>query len=53
MQIFNFNKKNHLHEEMCAVELYMTIISMYDAIIPRYGRLKRLKVISAINYSLS
>ena len=33
MQSFNFNEKNHLHTEMCVVELYMTISSIYDAII--------------------
>ena len=31
MQIFNINKKNHIHAEMCAVELYMTISCIYDA----------------------
>ena len=29
MQIFNFYK-NHIHAEMCAVELYMTISCAYD-----------------------
>ena len=32
MQVFNF-KKVYVHEEMCAVELYMTISFIYDAII--------------------
>ena len=30
MNFFNFNKKNHLHAEMCVVELYTTINSIYD-----------------------
>ena len=30
---FNFNKKNHMDAEMCAVKMYMTISSIYDAII--------------------
>ena len=34
MQIFNFKKNcKKMHVEMCAVELYMTISCIYDAII--------------------
>ena len=33
MQFFNLNKKNHLRTELCVVELYTAISSIYDAII--------------------
>ena len=33
MHFFNFNKKTHMHAEMCVVELYTTISSIYHAII--------------------
>ena len=33
MQLCNFNKKYYLHAEICVVELYPTLSSMYDVII--------------------